>query len=64
MSEHHPTLNWELRDVRFSMAFGYLDGVRTAALFVGDQSAPVAFLPDYVLQIAAQQGWIDEDDAA
>jgi hypothetical protein len=39
-----------------TLAFGYVEGRPTGALFVGDSERPI-LLPQQYLQIAAEQGW-------
>jgi len=44
---------------KLEIAFGYLNGEPVAALFIGDDTTPAAFLDRDFLEIASSQGWAD-----
>jgi len=55
-TDNRPSLCWEIDGNTYEMAFGYMHGDPTAAVFVNDSTTPV-FIPQDVLDIALHQGW-------
>lgn len=60
MATDHPTLEMAqpTDGKKITIAFGYVDGMETAAIFVGDDDCPppIIITRDALL-IAAEQGW-------
>tara|TARA_R100001463_G_scaffold675_4_gene3068 strand:- start:3736 stop:3981 length:246 start_codon:yes stop_codon:yes gene_type:complete len=59
--ETHPTLCWEINETEYELAFGYVDNEPTAALFIKDRPEVQALIPQEVLGIAAEQGWLTQE---